>query len=66
MKGATPAGCRAPLLVDANANPDAITDASIANCLASTTYTVTAVALLADGTRSLASAAAEFTTPQYP
>lgn len=67
FKGVTPPKCQAPpLLVDANANQDAVTDVPIANCIASTTYTVTAVALLADGTRSLASTAAEFTTPKYP
>lgn len=64
IKGTT--DCTVLPLCTAVADKDAATDCAIPGRVASTTYTVTAVALLTDGTRSARSAAAEFTTSPYP
>ena len=67
VKNASPPSCRtlSPLCT-ATGDANAATECSIPGCVASTTYTVRATALLADGTRSPQSAAAEFTTAKYP
>ena len=64
-KGANPPSCRTITpLCTANANRDGTTSCNMPGLTKLTTYTVTAVAIQADGTtESLVSAPAEFTTP---
>ena len=66
VKGSNPPSCRtlSPLCT-ANANQDASTTCAIIGCDPDTAYSVTAVAIQADGTRSKTSNVDDFSTLGY-